>query len=183
MIFRKTDLSGVLLIEPVLHKDQRGFFMETYRKELFLKNGIDVDFVQFNHSLSIKNTLRGLHYQIGKPQAKLVRVIRGAVFDVVVDIRWGSPTFGKWISFILSDENKLQLYIPIGFAHGFLALTDEVEFLYGCSDYYYPEGERGIIWNDPELAINWPEKNVNVSNKDAKLPYFKDIEKNFFYNP
>ncbi len=171
----------VILIEPKVFEDSRGFFMETYSRQVFAEHGINAEFVQFNHSKSVKNTLRGLHYQVGKPQGKLVRVIRGEVFDVVVDIRFGSPTYGKWVSQTLSDENKKQIYAPVGFAHGFCVLSDEAEFIYACTDIYYPQGERGILWNDPDLAIQWPAREPLLSEKDKGNLAFSKIGRDFIY--
>lgn len=151
----ETSLPGVLLIEPDVFGDARGFFMESYHAEKFKKVGITNTFVQDNHSLSRRGTLRGLHYQLNNPQAKLCRVIHGEVLDVAVDIRRGSPTFGRWISAVLSAENKLQIFIPAGFAHGFLVLSDEAEFLYKCDAFYNKDDERGVLWNDPQIGINW----------------------------
>lgn len=151
-----TQLPGVCLLEPRLFGDRRGFFMETYNRRDFLAAGIPHAFVQDNHSLSRRNVLRGLHYQLGRPQAKLVRVIRGEVFDVAVDVRRGSPTFGKWVGERLSGENHRSMFIPEGFAHGFYVISEEAEFLYKCSDFYAPEEERGVCWNDPQLAVRWP---------------------------
>lgn len=152
----ETILEGAFVLEPDVHGDERGFFMETYNAKTFAELGITCEFVQDNHSLSGRNVLRGLHYQVTHPQAKLVRVISGEVYDVAVDIRRGSPTFGKWMSAKLSAENKRMLFVPAGFAHGFYVLSETAEFLYKCSDFYDAGGERGIIWNDPDLAIDWP---------------------------
>lgn len=152
----ETRLPGVCILEPKVFGDSRGFFMETYSRRDFEAAGIPHGFVQDNHSLSRGNVLRGLHYQLGRPQAKLVRVIRGEVFDVAVDVRRGSPTFGQWVGEILSGENKRSLFIPEGFAHGFYVMSTEAEFLYKCSDFYTPAEERGIVWNDPQVAISWP---------------------------
>jgi len=180
--FIRTAIPDVVLIEPKVFEDARGFFMETYNRRVFAEHGIRGEFVQLNHSLSVRNTLRGLHYQVGKPQGKLVRVIRGRVYDVAVDIRFGSPTFGRWVSETLSAENRKQLYVPVGFAHGFCVLSEEAEFIYACTDTYYPEGERGIIWNDPDLAISWPVKEPILSEKDKKrCVKFCDIERDFVY--
>ncbi len=178
-----TPLKGVLLIEPIIYKDNRGFLFESYHYKRYVGHGIKATFVQDNHSHSIKNTLRGLHYQASPGQAKLVRVIAGEVFDVVVDIRFGSPTFGKWVGYYLSGENKKQLYIPEGFAHGFCVLSETAEFEYKCSNYYSPEKERGIAWNDPDLSIDWPVKNPILSERDQKNPLFKEIDKDFIYQP
>jgi dTDP-4-dehydrorhamnose 3,5-epimerase len=177
MNFLKTRIPDVVVIEPAVYGDGRGFFLESYRKDLFSKNGISADFVQDNHSLSQKGILRGLHYQAApKAQGKLVRCVRGRVFDVAVDIRKGSPTFGQWTSEILSAENKKMIYIPPGFAHGFLSLEDGTEVLYKTTDLYSPEHERGIAWNDPALGISWPETGVKpvLSEKDKKFPLLKE---------
>jgi dTDP-4-dehydrorhamnose 3,5-epimerase len=171
----KTLIEGVFLIEPKVFGDTRGFFFESYTKKKYGLTGIDVDFVQDNHSKSSQGVLRGLHYQISKPQDKLVRVTQGMVFDVAVDIRKNSPTFGHWVGFILSEQNMLQLFVPKGFAHGFCVLSEKAEFLYKCSDYYFPEDEGGIIWDDPDLNVNWPIKDPRLSEKDKKYPRLKDI--------
>ncbi len=181
MKFIPSSVPDVVIIEPKVYEDPRGFFMESYNKALFADHGITKEFVQTNHSLSVKDTLRGLHYQVGKPQDKLVRVIRGEVFDVCVDIRFGSPTFGKWVGEILSAANRKMLYVPIGFAHGFCVLSDEAEFLYACTDFYHPQGERGILWNDPDLAIPWPAQDPLLSEKDKRNVKLKDIEQDFIY--
>lgn len=175
----KTDLPGPLIIKPQIFKDARGFFYESYQKEKFQKNGILEEFIQDNQSSSVKGTLRGLHYQLKRPQAKLCRVIKGSVFDVAVDIRKDSPSFGKWTSVILSEENQIEFYIPSGFAHGFCVLSERAEFLYKCSDYYYPEDSYGIIWNDPELKIDWPLANPLLSEKDAACPSIHTIDPQF----
>ncbi|MFO1206729.1 MAG: dTDP-4-dehydrorhamnose 3,5-epimerase [Burkholderiales bacterium] len=152
-----TDLREVLLLEPKVFGDDRGFFFESYNARVFReKTGLEVDFVQDNHSRSAKGVLRGLHYQIQRPQGKLVRVIAGEVFDVAVDLRRGSPEFGRWAGFRLSAENKRMAWIPPGFAHGFVVVSDTAEFLYKTTDYWAPEFERTLIWNDPDLAIDWP---------------------------
>ncbi|MFQ5449803.1 MAG: dTDP-4-dehydrorhamnose 3,5-epimerase [Nitrospinaceae bacterium] len=171
----KTELDAVLIIEPEVHRDSRGFFYESYVKRKYQERGIADDFVQDNHSLSKKGALRGLHYQEEPGQAKLVRVTHGEVFDVVVDVRKNSPSFGKWIGVCLSEGNRLQIYIPIGFAHGFCTLSDTAELLYKCSDYYNPAGERGIRWNDPDIGIEWPIQNPILSEKDKNLPLFRNI--------
>ncbi|MBI2310880.1 MAG: dTDP-4-dehydrorhamnose 3,5-epimerase [Betaproteobacteria bacterium] len=153
----KTSLPGVLVIEPKIFGDERGFFYESYNRKMLLAGaGIDCEFVQDNHSRSGKNVLRGLHYQIRRPQGKLVRAVAGEVFDVAVDLRRSSPTFGKWAGVTLSAENKRMLWIPSGFAHGFVVLSESADFLYKTTDYYAPEFERSILWNDPDLAIDWP---------------------------
>ena len=175
MKITKTTLQGLLLIEPKVFSDSRGWFYESYVRKNYVENGITSEFVQDNHSKSSKGVLRGLHYQVNRPQAKLVRVTQGEVFDVAADIRPGSPTFGKWAGYRLSSENWLQLFIPEGFAHGFCVLSETVEFLYKCSDYYSPYDERGIIWNDPDIAIDWPIENPILSEKDAAFPALKEI--------
>jgi dTDP-4-dehydrorhamnose 3,5-epimerase len=156
MITSPTAIPDVLLIQPAVHADERGFFIETYQKAKFMAAGIAFDFVQDNHSRSKKGTLRGLHYQIQRAQGKLVRVILGEVFDVAVDLRKSSKYFGQWVGFHLSAENKLQLWIPPGFAHGFLTLSEWAEFIYKTTDYYSPMDERTIKWNDPDIGIEWP---------------------------
>lgn len=181
MKFTPTAIKEVVIIEPDVFGDNRGFFMETFRRDLFRAHGINAEFVQWNHSSSVKNTLRGLHYQALKPQGKLVRVIQGEVYDVAVDIRFGSPTFGKWAAEILSAENKKQLFVPAGFAHGFCVLSETAEFIYACTDYYHPQNEKGIIWNDPDLAIPWPVKDPILSEKDKHYPRFSEITRDFVY--
>ena len=179
MEFLGTELPGVTLIRPTVHSDDRGYFMETWQARLFREAGIDADFVQDNFSLSEKGTLRGLHYQIEQPQGKLVRVVSGEVFDVAVDVRKSSATFGQWAGHILSEENKHQAWIPPGFAHGFLVLSDKVRFEYKCTDYYAPEHDRCIRWNDPDIGIDWPLPAGNqpvLSDKDAAAPFLKDAE-------
>lgn len=161
-----TSIEGVLIIEPAVFKDSRGFFMETYQRERYTKHGINQTFVQDNLSFSVQGTLRGLHYQVKHPQAKLVQVLTGEIFDVAVDIRSGSSTFGKWTGAYLSDQNKRQLFIPEGFAHGFCVISKIAHFLYKCSDFYAPEDECGIHWADSDISIDWPEKNPIISDKD-----------------
>lgn len=164
-----TELPGVLIIEPQVFGDSRGFFYESWNARTFEAAGVAASFVQDNHSRSAGNVLRGLHYQIQRPQGKLVRVIGGEVFDVVVDLRRSSPTFGKWHGVRLSAENKRMLWIPPGFAHGFLVTSDSAEFLYKTTDYWVPEDERTIVWNDPDLAIDWPlDSQPVLSAKDAR---------------
>ena len=164
---------------PNVFRDARGFFLETYHLQKFTGLGIPDAFIQDNHSRSSKGTLRGLHYQLRRPQAKLCRVIEGQVLDVAVDIRLGSPTFGKWTSVLLTAERQNQIFIPRGFAHGFLALTDSVQFLYKCSDFYDPTSEYGILWSDPGLAISWSVENPLVSEKDSKYPTLATILREF----
>ena len=178
--FIETPLKGLIVIESMIFKDTRGFFLESYNFKEFKKKGIDLFFVQDNHSFSKKGVLRGLHFQQNHPQGKLVRVIRGKVFDVAVDLRKDSPTFGKWFGLDLSEENNLEFYIPPSFAHGFLALEDDTDFLYKCTDYYFPEDEYGIIWNDPTININWPIEKVDmliISEKDKNLITFNEMIK------
>ena len=174
----KTNLPDVLIIEPRVFGDARGFFYESFNQKTWHeKTGISATFVQDNHSRSEKNVLRGLHYQIQQPQGKLVRVVRGAVFDVAVDLRRKSPTFGRWVGTELSEENCRQLWIPVGFAHAFLVLSAVAEFLYKTTDYWAPEHERTIIWNDPDLAIAWPLQSPPIlSAKDAQGTAFKEAE-------
>ena len=156
MQFKQTDHPQVLIIEPQIFRDERGFFMETYRSKFFSNGGIPFEFVQENHSSSKKGVLRGLHYQLGRPQGKLVRVVSGEVFDVAVDLRRSSPRFGAWVAARLSAKNHLQMWIPPGFAHGFYVLSQSADLLYKTTDYYFPEGDRCIRWDDPSLAVDWP---------------------------
>lgn len=179
-IFTRLEVSEVILIEPKTFQDERGFFMESYKYSEFASFGIKDQFPQDNHSKSNKRVLRGLHFQLlPKAQAKLVRCVRGEIFDVAVDIRKKSPTYGKWVGEILSEENKKELYIPIGFAHGFCVISDEAEVLYKSSDEYSPEKERAIIWNDPKINISWPIKNPIVSKKDLEGKLLDKVENNF----
>jgi len=171
----ETPLPGVCLIEPQVFNDARGFFFESYQERKFAELGIHDRFVQDNHARSRKDTLRGLHYQINRPQAKLCRVIQGEVLDVVVDVRKGSPHFGRHIKAALSAENMRQIYIPPGFAHGYLVLSETAEFLYKCSDFYFPECERGVIWNDAEIAIDWGVQAPVLSAKDLIHPPLSKI--------
>ena len=170
MRFLPTELPGVILIEPDVHKDSRGFFLETYHQRKYQDGGIPGDFVQDNHSHSIRGTLRGLHAQRRRPQAKLVRAVEGEMFDVAVDIRRGSPTFGQWVGVTLSGDNFRQLYIPPGFAHGFCVLSDRVHVEYKCTDFYDASDELAIAWNDPAIGIAWPIAEPLVSGKDAQAP-------------
>lgn len=179
--FIKTDIEGLMVIEPKIFGDSRGYFMESYNEEDFKRAGIDVRFLQDNQSKSCKGVLRGLHFQREYQQAKLVRVLSGEVFDVAVDLRRGSPTYKKWYSVVLSSQNNKQFYIPAGFAHGFLVLTDEAEFAYKCTNFYHPEFEGGILWNDPEIGIDWPLYGISdllLSDKDKKLKTLS--EQNYF---
>lgn len=175
--FERLSVNDIILVKPKVFGDNRGFFMETYKKSDFVKNGITVDFVQDNHSKSANGVLRGLHYQASpKAQAKLVRCARGKIFDVGVDIRPNSATFGKWAGAILSEENKHMLFIPAGFAHGFAVLSDEAELIYKAGDEFSLEHDRGILWNDPDIGIDWGiDFEPILSEKDAKQPRLKDI--------
>ena len=178
--FHKTKIDGVFVIEPQIFGDERGFFMETYKESDFKNAGLDYDFIQDNHSKSRKGVLRGLHYQLHYPQAKLVRVIQGEVFDVAVDLRKNSPTYGQWVGVILSAENKKMFMIPRGFAHGFVVLSETAEFVYKCDELYHPEDEGGIMWNDPEVGIEWPYKGEPLlSEKDKKHPSLKESKVSF----
>ena len=174
-----TAIPDVLVIEPKVFGDERGFFFESFNQHAFQEaSGLDLSFVQDNHSKSVRNVLRGLHYQIRQPQGKLVRVVQGEVFDVAVDIRKGSPTFGKWVGEMLSASNKKQMWVPPGFAHGFYVSSETAEFLYKTTDYYAPEHERCIAWDDPVLAIAWPlgGETPSLSAKDAKGTAFPEVE-------
>lgn len=180
----ETEISNLFIIEPKVYGDERGFFFESYNKSEFERIGIKTDFIQDNHSKSKKCVLRGLHFQTSNVQTKLVRVIKGAVYDVAVDLRQNSPTLGKYHGLILSEENKYMFYIPKYFAHGFLVLTDETEFEYKVDDIYNPEFESGILWNDPTINIKWPldEYDIKIpilSAKDKKLPKFSEIDREY----
>lgn len=181
MKITETKLNGVVIIEPDVFGDNRGFFMESWNKKKMEEAGLYYDFVQDNHSKStVKGTLRGIHFQKGdKAQAKLVRCVKGAVLDVAVDLRKNSPTFKQWVGVELSAENKKQLLIPRGFGHGFVTLTDDVEFLYKADNYYEPEADAGIRWNDPEIAVDWGVENPILSEKDKNNPFLKDCKKLF----
>ena len=181
MKITKTKLDGVVIIEPDVFGDNRGFFMESWNKKKMEEAGLFYDFVQDNHSKStVKGTLRGIHFQKGeKAQAKLVRCVKGAVFDVAVDLRRNSQTFKQWVGVELSEENKKQLLIPRGFGHGFETLTDDVEFLYKADNYYAPEADAGIRWNDPDVGVEWRIENPILSEKDKKNPFLKDCKKLF----
>ena len=171
----ETSLPGVYELRPVIHRDTRGFFLETYHKVKLADLGIEDSFIQDNHSRSAKGTLRGLHYQLHHAQAKLCRVVEGEALDVAVDIRVGSTHFGKWTSVVLSAKEQNQIYVPAGFAHGFLALTDTVQFLYKCSDFHVPEDEHGIAWDDPDLGIRWGITAPVLSAKDANYPTLAQV--------
>lgn len=179
-IFNKTEIEGVYVIEPKVFGDNRGYFMETYNEQEFKNNGLDYNFVQDNQSKSKKGVLRGLHFQKTHPQAKLVRVLEGEVFDVAVDLRKGSKTYGKWVGVILSEENKKQFMIPRGFAHGFVVLSETAVFAYKCDDFYHPEDEGGIMWNDPDINIEWPYKGeLLLSEKDKVHPLLRECKIEF----
>ncbi|MEC0133115.1 MULTISPECIES: dTDP-4-dehydrorhamnose 3,5-epimerase [Paenibacillus] len=174
-------LQGASILEPVVHGDNRGFFMESYNEEIMHKLGVNYQFIQDNQSLSAEvGVLRGLHYQLNpKAQTKLIRVLSGAIYDVIVDIRRNSPTFGQWVGVILSEYNKRQLLVPKGFAHGFCTLVPNTQVLYKVDEYYSPENDRGILWNDPALGIDWPTSSPILSDKDQRHPLLKDAEINF----
>ncbi|WP_405305325.1 dTDP-4-dehydrorhamnose 3,5-epimerase [Methanobrevibacter sp.] len=175
--FIDTGIEGMFLVEPTVFEDNRGYFMETYNENDFRDAGYDLTFVQDNQSKSSKGVLRGLHLQVKYPQGKLVRVIKGEVFDVGVDLRSDSETYGKWFGAILSDENKRQLYVPPKFAHGFLVLSDEAEFVYKCTEFYHGEDEGGIIWNDEDIGIDWPLEDIDeviLSEKDKEWQKLKE---------
>jgi dTDP-4-dehydrorhamnose 3,5-epimerase len=168
---RRSELPGVLVIEPRVFPDGRGFFFESYHAERYAQEGVPVRFVQDNHSASVRATVRGLHYQLRRPQGKLLRVVRGEIFDVAVDIRRGSPTFGKWERVVLSADNKLQFFVPAGFAHGFCVISDVAEVEYKCTDYYDADDQRGVRWNDPSLGIPWPvdESSAVMVDRDREF--------------
>ena len=176
MKVKETSLPGVLLLEPKVFADARGFFLETYNASRFREIGIEETFVQDNHSRSARGVVRGLHYQQPRPQGKLVRCSRGTLFDVAVDIRRGSPHFGKWFGAELSEENMHMLWIPGGFAHGFCALTEFADLMYKCTELYDPTADRAIAWNDPQIGIEWPVENPVLSQKDAAAPMLKDAK-------
>jgi dTDP-4-dehydrorhamnose 3,5-epimerase len=182
MKINKTEIEGVLIIEPDVFKDNRGFFFESYNSEKYGKEGFKFNFVQDNISKSVKGTIRGLHYQVGEfAQGKLCQVLAGEVYDVAVDIRFGSPTFGKYVGALLTGENHTQFWIPPGFAHGFSVLSDEVIFMYKCTNFYSRKDEHAIIYNDADIGIDWKVKSPIVSEKDLLAIKFKDIEKDFIY--
>ncbi len=173
----ETPLPGVLLIEPQLFGDERGFFMESWNRRAFASRGLDLEFVQDNHSRSARGVLRGLHYQVHEPQGKLVRVVSGAVFDVAVDLRRSSPNFGRWVGYELSADNKRMLWVPPGFGHGFLVLYETADFLYKTTAYYAPQWDRGVRWNDPDIGIDWPLDGApTLSAKDEAAPWLRDAE-------
>lgn len=177
MIVKKTKLKDCVIIKPKVHGDERGFFLETFQADRYAKlAGISLPFVQDNYSRSSKGVLRGLHFQKSKPQGKLVRVVKGEVYDVAVDIRQSSATYGQWESVILSEENKTQFWVPPGFAHGFVVLSEIADFEYKCTNFYDPSDERSLLWNDPHLNIPWPIENPKLSEKDANASLFSDLE-------
>lgn len=171
----QASLKGVLILEPQVFKDRRGFFMEIHHQKRYSQPGLNHIFVQDNLSHSVHSTLRGLHYQLNHPQAKLVQVIKGSVFDVSVDIRLGSPSFGKWTGIHLSDENRRQVFVPEGFAHGFCVLSETADVIYKCTDFYAPDDDGGILWSDPTIAVDWPIIDPLLSDKDSQYPLLKDI--------
>lgn len=175
MKFQETALEGVILVEPRVFRDERGFFLETYHAERYKKGGIEADFVQDNHSKSSRGILRGLHSQRLHPQGKLVRAVEGRIWDVAVDVRVGSPTFKRWVGYELSADNFLQLYVPPGFAHGFCVLSDTAQVEYKCTDFYHPEDELSIAWDDPDLAIDWPVSEPALSKKDQAAPRLAEV--------
>jgi dTDP-4-dehydrorhamnose 3,5-epimerase len=180
----KTNIDGLLIIKPDVFGDDRGYFFETYSKRKYAEYGIEEDFVQDNISKSLKGTIRGLHYQVGdKAQGKLCHVIKGKVLDVAVDIRFDSPTFGQYFSIELTGEDKTQMWIPPGFAHGFSVLSDEVLFVYKCTNYYSKPDDRAILYNDPQLNIDWKVENPIVSEKDLNAKHFNEIQTDFVYSP
>jgi dTDP-4-dehydrorhamnose 3,5-epimerase len=170
-----TSLPDVRLIEPDVFADSRGFLMEIYQEERYRGAGLGAPVVQVNHSHSVRGTLRGLHYQLRRPQAKLIQVVHGTIFDVAVDIRRGSPTFGRWTGIELSGENRRQLFVPGGFVHGFCVLSDTADVVYGCTELYDPQDEGGILWSDPVLGIGWPVSDPIISPKDGRLPCLSDV--------
>ena len=176
MEFIQTKIPDVIIIKPKVFEDQRGFFMESYHFEKFKLAGIDSIFVQDNHAKSVKDTLRGLHFQVDFPQAKLLRCLKGKVFDVAVDLRKDSPYYGQWVGEELSEDNKCQLFIPAGFAHGYYVLSETAEITYKCSEIYHPQDEQGLRWDDPDIAINWPGGNPILSKKDKVLPMLADSD-------
>ncbi len=175
-MFHQTALPGVILVEPKVFEDHRGFFLETFRADRYAEGGIAAPFVQDNHSSSVRGTLRGLHAQLAHPQGKLVRAIEGEIFDVAVDIRRGSPTFGRWVGERLSSDNFRQLYVPPGFAHGFAVLSERAQVEYKCTDFYAPGDELAIAWNDPEIGIDWPLGEPVLSAKDRDAPRLAEVD-------
>ncbi|MEN6479556.1 MAG: dTDP-4-dehydrorhamnose 3,5-epimerase [Anaerolineales bacterium] len=178
-----TRIPEVKIIEPRVFSDERGFFLESYNQRVFAAEGLTDVYVQDNHSRSVRGTVRGLHYQVNPGQVKLVRVVTGVVWDVAVDIRYGSPTYGQWVGVELSAENKRQLYVPVGFAHGYCVVSDTADFLYKVTSFYSPPDERGLLWNDPDLAIAWPVDEPLLSRRDQQNPRLSDIVPEFTYSP
>jgi dTDP-4-dehydrorhamnose 3,5-epimerase len=179
MKVEQTEIPGVVVLTPKVFSDERGFFLEFYNKKVFQEAGIIDEFIQDNHSKSTQGVIRGLHYQKNHPQGKLIRVVQGEVLDVIVDIRKGSPTFSKWISILISADNKKQVWIPAGLAHGFSVLSVTAEFTYKVTDFYHPEDEKGIRWNDPQLNIDWKVESPVISKKDDVLPLFVEADSDF----
>ena len=178
MKITETVIGDVLVLEPVIHGDNRGFLLETFRKSWFEERGINLEFVQDNHSMSRRGILRGLHYQVNKPQGKLIRVVEGEIFDVAVDLRQASPTFGKWVGVTLSADNKLQLWVPPGFAHGFYVTSETAQIVYKCTEYYSPADDRSLIWNEKSIGIQWPlvDGQPILSERDQNAPPLKYAE-------
>lgn len=179
---KETPIKDLIIIEPKVFGDERGFFQETYNKESFSELGLNMEFVQDNHSKSKKGVLRGLHFQTKNVQGKLVRVTRGAVYDVAVDLRSDSPTFGEWYGVLLTEKNKMMFYVPEGFAHGFLTLEDDTEFLYKCTNLYSPEYDSGVIWNDPTISIDWKFEEFNITEEDLTISDKDKVQKQFDKN-
>ena len=179
---KETPIKDLIIIEPKVFGDERGFFQETYNKESFSELGLNMEFVQDNHSKSKKGVLRGLHFQTKNVQGKLVRVTRGAVYDVAVDLRSDSPTFGEWYGVLLTEKNKMMFYVPEGFAHGFLTLEDDTEFLYKCTNLYSPEYNNGVIWNDPTISIDWKFEEFNITEEDLTISDKDKVQKQFDKN-
>lgn len=177
--YTTTSLPGVLVLEPVVFRDDRGFFLETHHQKKYREGGIDRAFVQDNRSHSIKDVLRGLHYQLSCPQGKLVYAVTGEIFDVAVDVRRGSPTFGKWEGIYLSSSNNRQIFIPEGFAHGFCVLSETADVLYKCTDFYNPDDEFGILWSDPAIGVKWPVEKPVLSSKDSQYPKLSEVAADF----
>lgn len=177
----RTSLDGVLVFKPIVRYDARGFFLESYSARTLQAIGIDTQFVQDNHSRSTHGVVRGLHYQVNPGQVKLMRVLAGAIFDVAVDIRQGSPTYGRWFGQVLSDENFLQMYIPVGFAHGFCVMSERADIAYKVNTFYSPPHERGLQWNDPDIGIDWPVTDPIVSERDRAQPALRESKAEFFY--
>ncbi len=179
---KETPIKDLIIIEPKVFGDERGFFQETYNKESFSELGLNMEFVQDNHSKSKKGVLRGLHFQTKNVQGKLVRVTRGAVYDVAVDLRSDSPTFGEWYGVLLTEKNKMMFYVPEGFAHGFLTLEDDTEFLYKCTNLYSPEYDSGVVWNDPTISIDWKFEEFNITEEDLTISDKDKVQKQFDKN-